>query len=70
MQDFLRQMVDKLDTQIRRNKDKLVVEQGSKLTLSKETQAQVDELARQIKDLQVMHIYIHVYIYTYICVYT
>jgi len=63
-------MVDKLDTQIRRNKDKLVVEQGSKLTLSKETQAQVDELARQIKDLQVMHIYIHVYIYIYICVYT
>jgi len=59
-------MVDKLDTQIRRNKEKLVVEQGSKLILSKETQAQVDELARQIKDLQVMHVYRHGYIYIYL----
>ena len=53
LQEFLRGHVDKRDSQIKRARDKLAAEQGGRLTLSKETQAQVDEMAAQIKELQV-----------------
>ena len=52
LMEYLRGLVDKLDGQIKRAKEKLLADQSGRLTLSKETQAQVDQMASQIKDLQ------------------
>jgi len=52
LMEYLRGLVDKLDGQIKRAKEKLLADQSGRLTLSKETQAQVDQMAAQIKELQ------------------
>ena len=50
--EYLRGLVEKLDLQIKRARDKLASEQNQKIALAPATQAQVDELAAQIKALQ------------------
>jgi RNA-binding protein Luc7-like 2 len=52
LQEYLRGLIDKLDAQIKRSRERLLADQSGRLTLSKETQAQVDEMANQIKELQ------------------